>query len=422
MGRLGLLVGSGFSKAFAPNSLTWKELLEEVSKAFEINLEKISGPNDPMPKIATNLVKEIIQTKGINLLQARSELKQKVGRICSWLPSMDVQKKIGIVLSDINPDWIITTNYDAVIETMLADRGIQLNPDDTFSVPKDYIPIFHLHGYRLFPDSLVVTEEDYLAVIRPNEYRQTKMILQFKESTVLALGYGIGDQNVQIAIDWSKNVYKNISKHVANDFIQIVWVNQSPKSEPYIDHNGIVVQEIDDLGIYLEELQAKILTTKKQIDKLKKGMSEAAKLLSEPNETGINNFIDKQTIRTDIIEKVYKAGVTSITPQVHFLSKCIDKTWERSLPHGAFEAYDQQLNLLLDFLIAIPLFEIHPSLFNYIAESLDKLARYVGKKTGQSYAAANSWQKRRKDIPSDTYDELVNFSQNSKSIWLKEIL
>jgi len=70
---------------------------------------------------------------------------------------------------------------------------VAIGPNEVPSVRKGRIPCYHLHGVRTAPQSLVVTEEDYVRLFRPADYRQTKLATLLKESVTLVLGYGLGD-------------------------------------------------------------------------------------------------------------------------------------------------------------------------------------------------------------------------------------
>ncbi len=50
-----------------------------------------------------------------------------------------------------------------------------------------------MHGIRTSPNSIIISQEDYISLFRPNQYRQQKLSLSIKESTTLIIGYGLGD-------------------------------------------------------------------------------------------------------------------------------------------------------------------------------------------------------------------------------------
>ena len=66
----------------------------------------------------------------------------------------------------LSPTWIITTNYDLVLETLLTGKCKSLSPTNYLSAPRNIIPIYHFHGTRLDPNSIIVTQEDYIPLFR----------------------------------------------------------------------------------------------------------------------------------------------------------------------------------------------------------------------------------------------------------------
>lgn len=62
------------------------------------------------------------------------------------------------------------------------------------------IPIYHIHGVCNIPDSIVITNEDYAYMFRPNDYRQARLPFLMKESLVIMIGYALGDLNVITAV------------------------------------------------------------------------------------------------------------------------------------------------------------------------------------------------------------------------------
>jgi len=121
-------------------------------------------------------------------------------------------------------------------------------------VPKKLIPVYHIHGIRTNPKSLVVTQEDYIRLFRPNEYRQSKLSLTLKESTTVFIGYGLGDINVLSAVDWAKNVFRGETNNYPPDIIQVVVLEGTPRKEVYPDNNGTLIFEVNHLGFFFTQL------------------------------------------------------------------------------------------------------------------------------------------------------------------------
>lgn len=420
-GNLGFFVGAGFSKAFvidaegSPIPFSWGELLKRVSTEMKIcSTTLFEEEGKSYPEIASEICQQHSRKNSIEYAHSVTELKNQISLLTNWMPERKIREEIGAMLLEIEPSWIITTNYDFVIECMLLDKGMQLGPGDTFSAPKGQTPIFHLHGHRLDPDSIIATQEDYTQLFRPNQYRQSKLPLQMKESTVVTLGYGLGDANVLMALDWSKNVFTSQHQHLPSDFIQILRKSQ-PNLVPYRDRNKILVLEVAEIKDFLTELvsyvvQMKIAEKERQLTR-----DKVSRALSEPTMETINKFIDEPDFREKFIEMIGKTDIMTVSGTVQFLSRCVDQAWERSKASGAFEGYNQQLKIFLDFLCKVPIKSMHPALIDFIANSLDRVGHYVGKDKGQSYAAGATWESCKGKIPADTLSELKSYaSQNSK--------
>src|SRR5690606_37386099 len=178
--------------------------------------------------------------------------------LTSWYPEKQQRETYGKILRDIAPGWIITTNYDLIIECLLTGKCLSLGPSDQLISPQNLIPIYHLHGIRTNPDSIIISQEDYISLFRPNQYRQQKLSLSIKESTTLIIGYGLGDVNVLTAVDWTKNVYSNQRINYPHEIIQLLFTD-NPKGEPYRDRNDILIIEFKDLKTILTEIAELIL-------------------------------------------------------------------------------------------------------------------------------------------------------------------
>nr|WP_275899419.1 SIR2 family protein [Pectobacterium brasiliense] len=321
----------------------------------------------------------------------------------------------------MSPSWIITTNYDMVIENLLIGKSIPLGPNDSLSSPKGLIPVYHLHGLRTNPESIIITQEDYISLFRPNEYRQIKLALTIKESTTLLIGYGLGDVNVLTALDWSRNVFKGEKENYPNDIIQVLR-KSAPKDEPYRDKNGIVIIETDDISNFFEEYDKVKSSESKIRDKRKNTLKEFEHILINPDQEAIDKFIDDSKIRKDTLQVLSKFPIYLIYGFISFLGKCIDETWKRALPKGAFEAYNQNLIIILDILIAFQIDRFPPALFQTIVYSLHRIGPYIGKSHGQCWAAQETWDKRKKEFSPELIKELENISAQHDYYHVKKLI
>ncbi|MEX6149757.1 SIR2 family NAD-dependent protein deacylase [Providencia hangzhouensis] len=425
-GNLGAFIGAGFSKAVLNNdstniALSWGELLKKVSNKFDIKYSDIWKEGVSYPDIASKICQEYSDKSKLSYKEALAKFKKEIAQATSWYPNIEQRAKFSPHLDRLDLSWVITTNYDMIIESLLTGRSIPLGPNEPLIAPSGIVPIFHLHGARANPEEIIITQEDYIGLFRPTEYRQIKLALMMKESTTLIMGYGLGDVNVLTALDWSKNVFKNESESYPNDVIQVI-KKSKPKKTPYRDKNSVMIIETTDLIDFFEEFsvvrEKKHKKEKEQIAKLKK----LAEKLNDPNVSTIKQFIDDTEFRDKVLKVLSTFPNNLIASFVSFLNKCIEETWERSKPSGAFDGYADNLTLLIDILTNFSVKQIPPALFQTTAHALERVGYYVGDDSGQSFAAGKIWKERKEMLDNSMITELKNFSEQYNCTYIPKLL
>lgn len=416
-GNLGLFVGTGMSMAVLNSewdtiALSWKELIYKCAEEFKIKLnEEIVTEGLSYPEIATEVAKIISKKEKVDYITATKKLKEKIAELTSWYPENKDRILYGKILEEINPSWIITTNYDLIIECLLTGKCLSLGPNDQLISPQGLIPVYHLHGIRTNPDSIIISQEDYISLFRPNQYRQQKLSLSIKESTTLIIGYGLGDVNVLTAVDWTKNVYSNQRINYPQDIIQLLFT-VNPKNKPYRDWNDILIIEFNNLYSVLNEIRDLILTERQlDLDEVAK-LNDLNEILKNPEESHVTAFIDDKEFRDSVIDTISENNEKLISGFLELFSKCMDETWNRAKPNGAFEAYNQNLIILLDILEKIELLKIPPALFESIAYNFDRVSRYIGTSLGESRSAYGTLNRRKDKIPLNALGELKNIAKS----------
>ena len=334
-GNLGLFIGAGFSKAVLDSkyggvALSWPELLEKTAHKMNVDYASIDKVGASYPEIASRICSRHSGKDAGQFKDSLRELKRGIAELTSWYPTQDQRDKFSVYLESINPSWIITTNYDLVIESLLTGKSVPLGPNDPLSAPKGIVPVFHLHGIRTNPEELIIAQQDYVALFRPSEYRQIKLALTIKESTTLFLGYGLGDVNVLTALDWSKNVFKGDPQNYPNEVVQVYRVKSNPSEIPYVDNNGIVIIETASLTKFFDEFVVVRNELELKEKKNRKALAALAKEFNSPDDSTIDTFIDDKVFREAILNQLSEFSIYLIAGFVSFLDKCIDKTWERS--------------------------------------------------------------------------------------------
>lgn len=425
-GNLGLFIGAGFCKAMLNENhneiaLSWGQLIEKAAEELGVDYNTVDKKGRSYPEIATDLCKRYSEIKGIDYKEARTAFKGKIGQLTGWYPSGTQRELFGGYISRINPSWIITTNYDLAIESILTGKCSSLGPNELLISHKGIIPVFHLHGIRTYPESIIITQEDYVTLFRPAEYRQLKLALTIKESTTLFIGYGLGDVNVLTGVDWSRNVFLQTAKTYPHDMIQVIRETH-PKSDPYRDRNNLVIIETNEIIVFLKEFKEVLVKRKAEHEEKMESLNNYAAFLNAALEDEVDKFIDDQDHRIKLLDDLVKYETYLISDFLTFLSKCLEETWHRAAPSGAFHAYDQNLRLTLDILIKIDIEKMPPALFESLAANLDRIASYIGGGLGQSWDANTTWYNNKHLLPKETVDELKAYAMQQGGTYLKILL
>ncbi len=424
-GNLGAFIGAGFSKAvlndpFQDIALSWGELLEKVAETLAVDYGAIWKEGVGYPEIASQICVSYSEAKGKTYEASLQRLKQEIAKLTSWYPDKDQRAKYSKHLMGLGASWIITTNYDLVIESLLTGASVPLGPNDSFSAPNGVIPVYHLHGIRTNPDEIIIAQEDYVGLFRPAEYRQLRLALLIKESTVVVLGYGLGDVNVLTALDWSRNVFGSSTENYPNEVVQIIRA-ETPKDDPYRDRNGILVVETPDVEVFFDEYRRTRRRRERREKKRNDLLSELANRLDATSESMLDKFIDDVKFREGVLDALSKHATPLVAGFVSFLNAAIDKTWERSKPDGAFQGYADNLSMILDILMSFNVGSMPPALFETAGYALHRVGYYVGDELGKSFEAKRIWDRRKSKIDESMVEELRAFAEQHRYYYLERL-
>lgn len=420
LGMLGLFVGAGFSKAImelsGEKAFSWGELLSECCSRLNVD-QNIMESFGSYPEIATKICKQNAINKEITYKESVQQLKEAICQLATMFPDSDLQIKYEIIFDQLSVNWIATTNYDTILESILNGKAFPIEPDACFTKIKHLVPVYHIHGICKNPSSIVITNEDYAYLFRPNDYRQARLPFLMKESLVLMVGYGLGDINVLTAVDWSKNVYTNSNDEYDFPIIQLLH-KAFPAENPYQDESGIIILEIDDLDVFFSELNEYADKYKskneKLIERVNKYISEFTESASERVMNYINNKNLYRTNVNNFIASLPRELGYVYTSFMSFLRHVIIKLNEMSVPYGAFSAYNKKLNIILDAYSYIPLSRMPTPFFETLANEFNAVSYYVGIETGKSWDAAETWEKRKSEIPQETVNELWRIARSDR--------
>lgn len=438
-GNLGLFIGAGFSLAIneiAPNCnpLSWPNLLASICKENEIKWEAEKDDNGKIiqadikkefsscPEIASQICELISNKQSLSIEEATLKFKEQVSNTTAWYANEEQRNLFQNQLKQLLPSWIITTNYDLILETLLPEETVSLSPKDEFVFPKGKIPIYHLHGIRTDPDTIIITKEDYVALSRPHNYRMERLSLLFSESSTLMIGYAIGDSNVQTALDWSKNVYdeQNTGNQTfPHKIIQLVY-KDNPTNEPYETKNGIIIIETNSVFKILKEIIDEIELIKKQEEQKENDLKRIQQQYLNTNEINIKTFLANESIRHDTLKEIIDRKEIVIATE-SFLSEVFKYLWKKTEPTGAFDEYADIADLFIDIFKNFNLKSFPPSIYMYLVSHLERLSKYIDNKYYcDSIKAYNHWKSNKDTFIEENKNEIKSLG---KTYWrIKSLL
>jgi hypothetical protein len=432
-GHLGLFVGTGFSKAltkgFAPS---FEQLLQQVAIGLGLpfNFDDINTVRGASyPQIAARLVDLLMQIYSITFptrALAHKMLKQEVARRCNIQPDPNLWHAYSQVLTGIKPSWIITTNYDFILEHLIED-AVPLLPNELVNSRRDFVPIYHIHGHRLVPDSIIITEDDYVELLGPTEYRQLKLSLLLAESTTLMLGYSLGDINVRAAMKLSRSIPMNggfTLQPYQGLVIQALYTpGRMPRPDPFYGPNSEIIIEVGDILILLQEILGRINIWNQFFSSHQQAFVNATTDPQLSSKLATDENLRRSFIQAlKVVPRAYQARRV-----VQLLHNALEPTWNLARQHGNWEYYTVFMNLILDIFSNIDARQMHPILFEYLAYRLAEISNYIDPsdtqvRYGMAWSATQLWRKRKNEIPTPTISMLKAHARNNQYTALDQLL
>lgn len=404
---LGFLIGSGFSKAIMEESgglmPSWFELLKHLSEKFDID-NVIFNEGATYPLIASKIIETVSlkeEVRGID--EANLIVKEAIANFVNKKPNKTVTSKYHEFFEEVKPNWIVTTNYDSIIECVVGAEAYPILPNYLFYNTKNILPIYHIHGSILEPSSIVISNEDYAKMMRPSDYRHSRLPILFKESTVLMIGYALGDLNVISALDYRNNVYTNTSI-LDNCIIQLVY-NKNITEEKIYYKNNIYIYEYNDLTTFFNELLEYMKKYKSKIGKITNEVDSKMKEFINEDNDYVNDFIDEESDyrnkTIDFINKLDSSYCYIFTQYIPFLDRVFNKVMSSARIAGQFSYYNDFFKILLDLLKNLDVKSTSTVYLDFLIEKFCEIAPSIGDTMGCSYAAKGTWDNRKKEIPLD---------------------
>ncbi len=191
--KLVVFAGAGVSKD--SGIPLWDELIEDIKGYLNEEIEE----NDPL-KIAQILYNEKGE-KEYNDITKNSLYKNK-----------GIYNPLHEILFELNPQHIITTNYDHYFENIIENKGLPfsvISKDIDLPYAEHKNLLIKYHG-DFENKNIVFKETDYLEFSKNNTLKEIFVKSLFSNKVILFVGYKVGDINLKLLI---KDIQFILTKH-----------------------------------------------------------------------------------------------------------------------------------------------------------------------------------------------------------------
>jgi len=283
--KLALFVGSGVS--INSKIPSWSNLIKELAKELKIKKNHKFSLDETMkiPQLYFNEFSEVQYNEKVKSVLNCDNAKPNF---------------IHDLLFELNPQYIITTNYDSLIEDASKEKKeffSVIKQDADFPDSDNNKMIIKMHG-DIETGNFVLKEDDYIRYSQDFILTETFIKGLFSTHVVLFIGYSISDPNVKQIFSWVNDVLgnKKPSAFLINiddncekkESLEI----QIPKEieNDYFKEKGIFKLDYSYYKNYMEKYRNKSLFKNKEADCLYDFLCF------------IKNYKDK----TDIVDYFYK--------------------------------------------------------------------------------------------------------------------
>lgn len=398
-GNLGFFTGTGFSIAMNNDACSFEKLVKKIYNCDESDSKDI--PKKFMGLSFPQMVEKIEKEKG------REKVLGVVEDCCSLNVDELFLNEVKEYISAIKPQWIITTNYDLIME-QLVDNSRTIGPYNPFSVQEGMTTIFHMHGHVRDPQNIVVSEKDYVDLLKVDDYRQMKLSSSLAESSVLFMGYSLNDINVRAALNraqtYNLNACDEFEKKYPKIYVQAKY-DLSSSDEPtdevlHGEKDNLYTLKIKDIKKFLKEISDKV----KEYDAVyKQYVADIEKIKNKGYLKSEKNY------RKKVIESLKGAPPKYLNEVSDVFRDVLSDIWKSSSKDGAFEEYDSFVQVALDLLQDEIILSLKPSLLYEIMRRLNSLGSMYdpeGKRYGCAWDASVYWKNNKGLIEMKVKEEM----------------
>lgn len=254
-----MFIGSGFSRRYLKLD-DWASLLRRFCVGIRPFEYYLASANGDLPMAAQLIAEDFHEywwaseeyesSMAINSDKVKVKSSALRIEICSYLNEVatggfsttDFPEEIAL-LSQLNVDGIITTNWDGFLEKLYPDYKVYVGQGELlFSNPQSIGEIYKIHGSSNKPSSLVLTKDDYDEFNSKNAYLAAKLITIFVEHPIVFIGYSLTDRNISSLLSAIVSCLgaENLKKLAGN----LIFVQRAHGAPPAISETIMTINSV----------------------------------------------------------------------------------------------------------------------------------------------------------------------------------
>ncbi|GAB4160011.1 MAG: hypothetical protein Tsb0033_15330 [Winogradskyella sp.] len=220
----------------------------------------------------------------------------------------------------LNPQHIVTTNYDSFFEDVLRDEGLAysvVSKDEDLPYAKHKKLLIKYHG-DFESHNIVLKESDYLEYSQNNTLKEVFVKSLFSNKTILFVGYSVSDPNLKLLIRELQNILK---KHYQRAYLLTAKKDVSDSEVRYFENLGINI-------VFQEASLPSVTDTKEnKLSNIGLNVFNQLKYIENFNVYEYRNSLNNDSSRSKLINELYNS-----LSRFHYLRVLPQKTISELFP------------------------------------------------------------------------------------------
>lgn len=210
------------------------------------------------------------------------------------------------IIFELNPQHVITTNYDTFFEEIINNKGLDFSivvKDEDLPYGKFKNLLIKYHG-DFQNHNIVLKETDFLEFSINNPLKEVFVKSLFSNKVILFVGYSFSDINLKIL---NQEIRHILQKHHQRTYLINTSKALSVSETNYYENIGVNIIDFTDLKKEFPKIDQILLDNSKKLSPHSNKLYSSLKLISDYNPDSIQDFTpikDKGSILEEIYENL----------------------------------------------------------------------------------------------------------------------